>query len=356
MNKKIIISILVSFFVMIFYSCEKQTGPVLEIVKSASITEPTSGGTYVLSDADADNIFANFKWTAAEYNVAISVSYSLEVDLKSDNFANPVVLGTTDADSLEITVFDFNKILTNTLGLEENTAAEISIRVGSFGADSEKTYSDAIDMTVTPYAPPNAPDSLFVISGGVVIAKVLPVDEDGNYEGYAWLPTSDLTFIISEDRDGTIFYGDNEPDDVLDLSGSNIVVPVEGHYKINLNTFDMSYTVIAQAWGIIGSAVPPYDWSVDIDMTYLINEGVWQISTDTLANPIITGKFKFRPNDSWDPLNYGDGDDGGHPEYGSPDGIPDEYGADIAISAGNYKITLDLREYPYLYTVMPIAK
>lgn len=332
---------------MMFYSCEKQAGPVLEIVKSASITEPATGGTYLLTDADANNVFANFKWTAAEYNVAISVSYSIEIDVKSDNFASPVILGTTDADSLEVTVFDFNKILTNTLGLSENQAAEISIRVGSYGADSKKSYSTAIDMTVTPYEPPNAPDSLFVISGGVVIAKVLPIDEDGNYEGYAWLPASDLTFIISEDRDGTVFYGDNEHDDVLDLNGSSIVVTSEGHYKINVNTFDSSYSVIAEAWGIIGSAVDPYDWSVDVNMTYLVNEGVWQISTDTLVNPISQGEFKFRPNDSWDPLNYGD-DEG--------DGIPDEYGANIPITAGNYKITLDLREYPYSYSVTPIVK
>ena len=347
MNKKIIISILVSFFVMIFYSCEKKAGPVLKISESAAITYPASGETYVLSEADADNVFAVFKWTEAEYNVPISISYSLEVDLKSDNFADPVVLGTTDADSLEITVFDFNKILTNTLGLQEGQAAEISVRVGSYGAESEKSYSTAIDLTVTPYAPPNAPDSLFVISGGNVIAKILPKDEDGNYEGYAWLPASDLTFIISEDRNGDVYYGDNEPDDVLDSDGSSIVVPAEGHYKINVNTFDLSYTASPEAWGIIGSAVDPYDWSVDINMTYLVSEGVWQISTDTLANPIVDGEFKFRPNDSWDPLNYGD--DGA-------DGIPDEYGANIAISAGNYKITLDLREYPYSYSVTPIVK
>ncbi len=338
----------------VFNSCKQQeVGPILEIVTPASITFPV-GGTYVLLEDNADDVFANFKWTEADYNLLITVSYSLEVDLKSNNFSDPVIIGTTDADSIEITVFDFNKILTNSLGLPENQPAVLSVRVGSYSAASEITYSTAIDLTVTPYNPPYAPERLYILSGGEKIGSILPIDVDGNYEGYAWLPANGLKFILAEDEEGTVFFGDTDVDNVLEFDGDSVVVATEGHYKINVNSFDLSYTISSQAWGIIGSAVPPYDWSSDVDMAYLVDEGVWEISTDTLSGGLIQdGMIKFRPNDSWDPLNYGDGPVSGHEDY-LFDGIPDEYGADIPISAGNYRITLDLREYPYSYTFVPL--
>ncbi len=344
-NKNIIYVFLLTMFM---FSCEKQKkDPVLELVKGPKFSEPVSGGTFILLDENKDDVFTTLKWEKAEYNLPIEISYTVEIDIKENNFSDPIVLGTTNADSLQIIVFDINKILTTKMGLFPGTTYDISFRVGSHGAKSEKKYSNPIDLNVTPYNPPFVPSKLYVISGGTKIGEINPTNEEGKYEGYVWFRSSNLEFTFSENENGDNPIGDDDGNNSLEFGGENIVVAEEGHYKINVNSYEMAYTISEQAWGIIGSAVDPYNWSADINMAYLVDEGVWQISTDTIANPIIDGQFKFRPNDSWDPLNYGD--DGA-------DGIPDEYGANINISAGNYVITLDLREYPYSYSVVEITK
>ncbi len=347
MKNKIIISIYVFLLATILFSCKKQeAGPILEIISGSELTEPASGETYDLADYNAEDIFATFRWTEAEYNVAVEVSYTLEVDLKANNFSNPVVLGMTIADSLEMTVFDFNVALTTSLGMEVGVADDISIRVGSHGASSEKAYSTAIDMNVTAYNPPYTPDSLFIMSNGVKLKAIALLDEEGNYEAYVYLTDTDTEIIIKGNDDDAREFGDTGADNILDEDGDAIVIPVEGHYRFKINMFDLSLELSENDWGIIGSAVDPYDWSEDIDMAYIGND-TWEISTDTIANPIVDGQFKFRPNDLWDPLNYGD--DGA-------DGIPEEYGANIDILGGNYKITLNLNEFPYSITIEALAK
>jgi hypothetical protein len=337
--------------ILTIYSCKERELTYFELETAAALTNPVSGGTFVLMDANADNVFQTFVWTEAVYNVVVTVTYDIEIDLKSNNFSDPFVLGTTENDSLAVNVFDFNKFLTVDMGLEPGVPHEISIRVVSYAKTSDRSYSAAIDMTVTPYDPPYAPDQLFVISGGSVVGKLMPIDGNGNYQGYAWLSAGSLEYILSESETGTPFYGDNEPNDVLDLDGTAVTVAEEGHYRMAVSTYTFEYENVKQAWGIIGSAIPNYDWASDIDMAYIGNHK-WEISTDTLTVGtgtfmVHTGKFKFRPNDGWEPYNWGD-DEG--------DGIPEDHGADIDITEGNWKFTLDLSEFPYFYTVTQIVK
>jgi hypothetical protein len=349
MKKYVLITLLI-FGLATLYSCKEKVLSILEVQNPAAFTAPTNGGTYVLTDAAADDIFAVFQWTEAQYNLSVSVSYDVEIDLKSNNFSDPVVIGTTGSDSLAITVFDLNKFLTVNLGLTPGTATQISVRIASYSKSSDRSYSSAIDMTVTAYEPPYAPDQLYVLSGGNVVGTLLPIDENGNYQGYAWLSAGSLEYTLSDTQTGDTFYGDNEADGTLDLSGTAVVVAEEGHYRMAVSTYTFAYESVKQAWAIIGSAVPMYDWGTDVNMAY-IGDHKWEISSDTLTigtgtYKIHTGKFKFRPNDGWEPYNWGD-DEGD---------IPEDHGADINIAEGNWKFTLDLSAYPYFYTVTQIVK
>ncbi len=360
MKIKNIIPILFFFVAIIFNSCTKEDfDPVLEITNVPAFTAPATGGSYVLIDADADNVFTTFKWNKAIFNINIEVSYILEVDLAANNFANPVTMAILSNDTtFETTVFNFNKLLTTELGLTSGVAKEIAIRIGTPAeADSSaRTYSEPITMTVTPYDPPFTPENLFVFSNGAKIGVLKPVDTEGNYEGYVWIAAADLSFTLSDAETGGILIGDNGDNGIAEFDGDAFISAMiqvqgsiifnkgaitEGYHKININTFDMTYEVVQIAsWSVIGSAINPYAWNGDIDLTYDIATGVWSA---TIID-IHTGEFKFRPNHSWDPLNYGD--DGA-------DGLPDEYGANIPITIGpSYTITLDLREYPYSYSVV----
>lgn len=121
----------------------------------------------------------------------------------------------------------------------------------------------------------------------------------------------------------------------------NFVPTEDGTYDFSL-TIDAStesYTFTAEpggtpvpdnAWGLIGSSVPPYDWSEDVDMNWDYETNIWSITIDLVA-----GEIKFRADDDW-ALNYGD--DGA-------DGSLEQDGANIAIAEdGNYTIELILTD------------
>ncbi len=75
--------------------------------------------------------------------------------------------------------------------------------------------------------------------------------------------------------------------------------------------------------GIIGSAVPPYDWSVDVDMITIDGENYAGIVT------CVDGAAKFRQDDDW-AINWGATD--------FPSGLGTQGGADIPVPAGTYLV------------------
>jgi hypothetical protein len=86
-----------------------------------------------------------------------------------------------------------------------------------------------------------------------------------------------------------------------------------------------SYAQFASV-GIIGSAVPPYDWSVDIDMVTLDGETYAGIVT------CVDGSAKFREDDAWT-INWGSSD--------FPAGLGVQDGADIPVAAGTYLVVFN---------------
>ena len=86
-----------------------------------------------------------------------------------------------------------------------------------------------------------------------------------------------------------------------------------------------SYAQFASV-GIIGSAVPPYDWSVDIDMVTLDGDIYAGIVT------CVDGSAKFRQDDAWT-INWGSSD--------FPAGLGVQDGADIPVAAGTYLVVFN---------------
>jgi len=77
------------------------------------------------------------------------------------------------------------------------------------------------------------------------------------------------------------------------------------------------------AVGIIGSAVPPYDWSADVDMITVDGEMYAGIVT------CVAGEAKFRQDDDW-AINWGAAD--------FPIGVGVQDGANIPVAAGTYLV------------------
>lgn len=128
--------------------------------------------------------------------------------------------------------------------------------------------------------------------------------------------------------------GDTGADGTLDVGGDNIAVTA-GHYSITLNFNDNTYTIeAADVWGIVGSGYN--DWGgagPDFALT--------QVQPDIYYGDIATlidGEIKFRLNNDWS-SDFGDTD---------ADGTLDAGGDNIAVTAGLYRIRMDVGNGTYV--------
>jgi len=160
------------------------------------------------------------------------------------------------------------------------------------------------------------------------------VNSDGAYEGYLHFPEAGTKFKFTPQPTWDFDWGDNEPDGILDVRGTDIEAVDPGYYKINVDTNTYEYTVVNTIWGVIGSATEG-GWDADQDMEYDAESGLFSVITD-----LTEGHIKFRANDGWD-INLGDTGFDGILEYGGDD-IPIE-------TAGTYLITLKLGAPDYTY-------
>jgi hypothetical protein len=143
------------------------------------------------------------------------------------------------------------------------------------------------------------------------------------------LKAGELKFRFN--NDWGLNYGDNGADGTLENGGANIPVTA-GNYLVTLDLNTLSYTIEPiNIWGIVGSGAPNGWDGPNVRFTPdFSKDGVWVINKITLTD----GEIKFRANDSWD-INYGDDGNNGSLEAG---------GANIPVTAGNYKIVLDFSD------------
>lgn len=136
-----------------------------------------------------------------------------------------------------------------------------------------------------------------------------------------------------KNNDWTENFGDTGADGTLDAGGDNIAVNA-GYYAITLDLNNNSYTIeSADLYGVVGSGYN--DWgNGGPDFTFTeVNPGVYIAEIVTL----IDGEIKFRVNEDW-AVNFGDT---------GADGTLDAGGDNIAVTAGNYRIFMNLNDNTY---------
>ena len=126
---------------------------------------------------------------------------------------------------------------------------------------------------------------------------------------------------------GTLIQSGSNYSGTMNSSGGNFQVNNACYIiAVDVNALTISLTQ-TNDWGIIGDAVPPYDWSQDVNMYYNGQRKMWEITANFHA-----GTFKFRADDGWT-LNYGSN---------AADGDLQSGGSNIPLAtAGNYTIRFD---------------
>ncbi len=340
---------------------EEERGPVVRPGEAPQLTQPANGSSFVLTDSTENEVMAAFEWSAADFGFPAAVTYTLEIDLEGHDFSNPATLAVTSDLTAEVLQGKVNNALL-TLHAFPGEVAKTIVRVSAaVHQDVDTLYSDPISLNITPYEKVIEYPKLYVPGSyqdnwnpdwaewdpSNEHTVIYSVKDNGVYEGYLWFSdaTTELKFtkVPAWEQDNTI--GDPDPDgtsgtlQIGNWGGNNIKIPGgPGYFLITADLNAATYTYLKTEWGVIGSAVPPYDWSEDVNMTYDKIANVWSVTLDLKA-----GELKFRANDAWD-LNYGD--DGG-------DRRLDRNGANIPIdSDGNYTITLDLSGPIYTYKIV----
>ncbi len=350
--KKIVIILITMLSFALFHSCEEdQVGPTLNLSETTapSITSPSNDASLVMVQDDEDLLFT-IEWTSAKYNAEDlpNISYSVVLVNPTDN--KTITLAVTDTLTTSVTYKFLNTQLTRGFGLAYEVSASVQLKVVasiSNSSTADDVSSGVISTNITPYEDIIVYPKLWVPGSyqnwspadAPTIASLL---FDGNFEGYVYFSTENTQFKFTSDPDWNHTNYGNGGAGVLDTDpgASNLTVADAGYYKFNVNTNNLTWTYALTSWGIIGTSVPPYDWSADVDMTYNVDDDVWEVTTDLEA-----GVFKFRANDAWD-INYGLDD----PLINSLK----KDGSDIAVDeAGNYTITLILNNSPiYTYTIV----
>ncbi|SNR53396.1 SusE outer membrane protein [Lutibacter agarilyticus] len=339
--KKILNNILMLFsLTALIVSCDKEEFTVLN--PDANTTASLNVSEVVLLPENADQDALIVSWTDPDFGYNAGASY--QVTFTNEDQSNTISAG-ADLSKVFETV-QLNKILLG-IGVAGNTPTEVNVTINIVLSAYKQIVSNTTTFTATAYE-----DKLDLSTEWGVVGSAY--NDWGNERPDApFFTTSETNVLvcyvtlidgmmkIRSNNSWDVNYGDTGLDGVLDLGGDDIPVTA-GTYKITFNTSTLAYSIDPYSWGIVGDATPigwPGDTTPpDEQLVYDSYSDTWKVIIK-----LSDGEIKFRANDAWD-LNYGDT---------GADGILEPSGDNIAVTAGNYLITIDFKTLEYTLEEIP---
>lgn len=306
---------LIALFAILSLSCntdDVEDRPVVTGIDTPVLQAPEDGNIYTLVLENASNQAERFVWTDANYNGAVEITYTVEMDLAGAAFANAQSLGSAiAANQLSVSVETMNTAALN-LGAEAFEAAAFEVRVKStIGAGLSPMYSNTASITVMPYVA--IPPKLFLVGAPQQYYGLNQWDNttalemryigDGTtkiFEAYVQVASGEGFKFIGEQGTwdngnfGTI--GGNQNGTLENSGGSSDIKVAEtdgaGLYYVWVNIDNLTYKAIKMNWGIIGSATAN-GWDGETTMTYNFASNTYSITT-----ALATGEMKFRSSNT----------------------------------------------------------
>ncbi len=330
LNKLLLLLVTPLFFVACF-----DNDPVMTTLNpNATVNVSLSTSNVVLDPNMADVEALVVSWAQPDFGYVAAAEYKILFDNAGGDFsdAQSVSVGTDLSKSL--TTSKLNGILLN-LGFEQDVPADVQIKViaglGAYNSiESEVSilnataYEDLLDQS-TPWGVVGSAANNW---GATPDLPFYTTSTDGVLVAYVTLTDGQIKF--RKDNDWTLNYGDDGADGTLDEGGSNIDVSA-GTYKIVMNLNNLTYTIEAYSWGIVGSAYNNWGATPDADLMYDPYSDQWR----TIVT-LLDGDMKFRKNNDWGE------------NYGSSDGVNLVAGGDnITVTAGIYIVTVNFNDFTY---------
>lgn len=342
--KKIIykLSYLTALFAL-FYSCDDVERVYYN--DGAETVLSLSDNNLVLNEENAANEILTLTWTEPDFGFSAAALYSVQIDVQGGDFSNPQIISVGGAFDKTFTVEELNAKLLS-LSMLPNEEGVASFRIKATLSEYQEIYSNTVNISVTPYS------SLLDLSTSLGVVGSATPGGWGNenildlpfyttattnvYVAYVTLRNGEIKF--RNNNDWSENWGDDGTDGTLDSFGANIAVSA-GTYKIEVNFNSMTYTMEEYSWGLVGSATTNSWDGPDMMLHYNSFQDDWR-AVVTLGD----GEVKFRFNNDWG-VNYGD--DGA-------DGTMEANGANIAVTAGHYLVTMNLNTQSYTMEEMDV--
>ncbi len=328
MKRKLLTYMSIVGLLAFFASCEKDE---VRIVMDSDPTPPaivSMPESFILQRANATQIIT-ITGTAVDPGFASSTTYFLEAAAAGTEFANAITLYSgTSVDTIKFQVSALNSLLLKSFEADQVSSADFRIRallVVDAGTGAPGTGSNPfqyISATVTADVSPYGLPRLDLIGSGVD-QKIESALGDGVYEGFVKLNKDNAFTLLDPDTETA--YGKAAAAGTLVVDGAGIGVDESGWHMLTADVNALTYSVGAYMIGLVGSATPNGWDSPDQKMDYNAKTGKWFITLD-----LVDGEIKFRKNDGW-AWNLG----------GTPSNLT-QGGDNIAVTAGNYTITLTI--------------
>ncbi len=340
--KKLKLFIFIALIGFLASACDRD---ITEPLISSNPTTPSVADAVFTANftiANADSLM-RFSWSASNFGFQSSTTYALQLSPSSTFASDVATIVSTQQLSASVKVADINALLLS-WNKEIGQAATVYYRVASSVNSDYVVYSGIKSKSLIPYETlidypmVYAPGSYQGWSPGNVNGRLYSYGFNSQYSGIIRLvdgANANVEFKITSiaawsgtNWGGSLTKTGSNYSGSLDPNGGNFVVAA-GTYRITVDVSALTISLTkTDDWGIIGSAVPPYDWSRDVDLFYNGQRKMWEITADFHA-----GDIKFRANDGWD-NNLGDS---------GANGTLDPGGDNIVLpgGAGNYTIRMD---------------
>lgn len=356
-----------SFFflslVLLFGACD--------VEESLNITSPEAA--FKLYTPGITSVFLNFSLPdnpafTISWNDQINGSGTYEVEMSTDDaFTTPISLGTTDKSNFSMTVRDFNTAISNAISTQfRDIAVYMRVKNGTSLSNSilllVTTYpvnnpavggvadgdaftllianNDAIAMTVQADDPildsglVNIDYTLEAATPGTSFATPIPIKTVSNTGAIpvkvSELNTAAITSGIAADATGTLELRINSV--ITDPNTGVTLERISNPITITVTTYQ-AVLDLSTTWGVVGSAAN--NWGATPDLPF------WKTDVDGVLAAYVNltdGEIKFRENNDW-ANNLG--------SSSSTGGALVANGPNITVTAGSYKIVMDLNNMTY---------
>jgi hypothetical protein len=303
---------------------------ITTLTSSAKIDAVASDDEIVLTSAGEGTDVLTISWPQPDYGFKAVPTNIIYLDVADGDFSEAIAINVGDDLSKTFKSEELNKHLLN-LGFEKNVEGVLKFKVESKLGTFRSVVSEVKTISVTPYeAFLDLSTTWGIVGSGYNNWGAFPdapfftTKQTNELVAYVTLLTGHIKFRENNAWDNNL--GDNGADGTLENGGSDIAVTA-GTYQVKMNPVAKTYSITALSWGIVGSAYN--DWgNAGPDAKFIYDDATDQWRA---VVKLMDGKFKIRKNNDWG-LNYGDN---------GVDGVLEEGGADIDITAGKYLLTFN---------------